>query len=60
VYRQIVAQIIDGKYAYMEKIHSDIKTFNNQNIEYLFLKHLIPFYVIIYQVLIENSSIFSF
>ncbi len=27
VYRQIVEKIIDSKYAYMEKIHSDIKTF---------------------------------
>ena len=52
MYRQIVAQIIDGKYAYMEKIHSDIKTFIWHDTKQFMVMG------VLYMILLEIGSIY--
>lgn len=52
VYRQIVEKIIDSKYAYMEKIHSDIKTFIWHDTKQFMVMG------VLYMILIEIGSIY--
>jgi hypothetical protein len=52
VYRQIVEKIIDSKYAYMEKIHSDIKTFIWHDTKQFMVMG------VLYMILVEIASIY--